>query len=84
MRKATHEVEIARNQILKLDARIIELDNKIKSMNKLYQQELEEMKKKELSYKGFKEDVVNQQWNTQREVRKTLRNFTKSFLTLND
>jgi hypothetical protein len=35
-------------------------------------------------YKGFKEEVVNQQWNTQREVRKTLQNFTKSFLTLND
>ena len=53
-------------------------------MNKLYQQELEEIKKKELLYKGFKEEVANQQWNTQREVRKTLQNFTKSFLTLSD
>ena len=28
--------------------------------------------------------MINQQWNTQRELRKTLQAFTKSFLTYND
>ena len=28
--------------------------------------------------------MINQQWNTQRELRKTLQAFTKSFLTFTD
>lgn len=40
------------------------------------------MKKKEVGYKNFREEVVNQQWNTQREIRKVLQTFTKGLLMM--
>jgi hypothetical protein len=46
----------------------------------VYNAELEQLKKKEVAFKGYKEWVLNQQWAMEREVRKLMQNFIKRFL----
>lgn len=53
-------------------------------MNKVYQAELEQLKKKEANYKQFKEGLVNNIWKAEREVRKTVQYFVKNLLTVTD
>ena len=53
-------------------------------MNKLYQGELEQLKRRELSYKQYKESVSNYCWNSEREIKRGLQNFIKNILEMGE
>jgi hypothetical protein len=57
-----------------------DFEDKLKNINKVYNAELEQLKKKEMAFKGYKEWVLNQQWAMEREVRKLMQSFIKRFL----
>lgn len=42
------------------------------------------MKKKEILYKGWKEDISNREWTMQREVRRVVQGFIKAVLAVGD
>ena len=77
MRKNLHELEVARSTITKMDAKIKDNEEKLRNTNKVYQAELEQLKKKESSHKNFKESVSTLQWSAERDVRRVVQGFIK-------
>ena len=65
---------------MKLEDKNKEFEDKNKNTIKVYQIEVEQLKKKEQAYKTYKEWVVNQQWAMEREVKKYIRGFIKKLL----
>ena len=64
LRKVSNELEVARKTITNLDAKSREYDDKLKGVNKLYQNELEQLKKRDLAFKNYKESITNYLWTT--------------------
>ncbi len=53
-------------------------------MAKIYQAEIDQLKKKDSLSKSFKETVSNHQWNCERETKKSIQNFIRSFLEISE
>lgn len=51
---------------------------------KAYQGEIEQLRKKELLFKSFKDEMRSNQWNCEREVRKHIQNFIKKILEVGE
>lgn len=83
-RRMSNELEVARKTIINLEYRHRQSDDKIKSLTKTYQVELEQLKKKDQLSKAFREAVSNYQWNTEREIKKSLQNFIRNFLEVSN
>ncbi len=84
MRKLTNELEVARKTISNLDQKSRDYDEKMKGVNKLYQNEMEQLKKRDVVFKSYKETVINYLWNTEREIKKGVQNFIKQFLDVSE
>ena len=69
---------------MKVESRLKESEEKIKSLNRVYQTESEEFKKKEQHFKRVKESMANSIWKTEREVRKALQESIKKILSIVD
>lgn len=54
LRRITNELEVARKTITNLDLKSREYDEKLKGVNKLYQTEMEQLKKRDVGYKSYK------------------------------
>ena len=65
---------------MKLEDKNKEFEDKNKNSIKVYQIEVEQLKKKEQAYKTYKEWVLNQQWAMEREVKKYIQGFIKKLL----
>ena len=65
---------------MKLEDKNKEFEDKNKNTIKVYQIEVEQLKKKEQAYKTYKEWVLNQQWAMEREVKKYIQGFIKKLL----
>lgn len=50
----------------------------------MYQNEMEQLKKRDIILKSYKETVVNYLWNTEREIKKGVQNFIKQFLDVSE
>lgn len=75
-----HELEISRTTIQKLESKVKEMQNDKNSQVKVYQNEIENLRKKELTFKSYKDLIRTNQWNCEREVRKNIQNFIKKIL----
>ena len=84
MRKLTNELEVARKTISNLDQKSRDYDEKMKGVNKLYQNEMEQLKKRDVVFKSYKETVINYLWNTEREIKKGVQNFIKQFVDVSE
>ncbi len=63
-----------------MDNKSKDYDEKIKGINKVYQTELEQLKKKDVNHKAYRESVNNYHWSIEREIKKNIQNFIKTFL----
>lgn len=45
---------------------------------------MEQLKKRDIILKSYKETVVNYLWNTEREIKKGVQNFIKQFLDVSE
>jgi predicted nucleic acid-binding Zn-ribbon protein len=61
-RKLSSELELLRANLAKVEGRWRESEDKIRSLNRSYQAESEEMRKKEQSFKRIKESVTSSIW----------------------
>ncbi len=75
---------MARKTISNLDQKSRDYDEKMKGVNKLYQNEMEQLKKRDVVFKSYKETVINYLWNTEREIKKGVQNFIKQFLDVSE
>jgi len=57
---------VARKTITNLDLKSKDYDDKLKGVNKLFQTEMEQLKKRDLVFKNYKESMTNYMWNTER------------------
>lgn len=57
---------MARKTITNLDLKSKDYDDKLKGVNKLFQTEMEQLKKRDLVFKNYKESMTNYMWNTER------------------
>ena len=53
-------------------------------MVKIYQAEVDQLKKKDSASKSFREAVSNHQWNCERETKKNIQNFIRNFLEISE
>lgn len=83
LRKVHNEIQVARKTITNLDLKSKDYDDKLKGVNKLFQTEMEQLKKRDLVFKNYKESMTNYMWNTERQIKKGLQNFIKTFLEVN-
>lgn len=75
-----HELEISRAAFQKQEAKIKEMQSDRSSQVKAYQNEIEALRKKELGFKSYKDQIRTNQWNCEREVRKNMQGFIKKML----
>jgi hypothetical protein len=64
LRRTFNELDIARKTIANFDLKCRESDEKAKNMVKLYQAEIDQLKKKETISKSLKESFSNHLWNS--------------------
>ena len=57
-----------------------EVQNERNTQTKAFQVEIENLRKKELVLKSYKDTVMSSQWNCEREVRKLIQTFIKKVL----
>ena len=50
----------------------------------MYQVELDQLKKRDVTFKIYKESVGNYLWNTEREIKKGLQDFINNFLDISE
>jgi hypothetical protein len=60
------------------------MQNDKNSQVKVYQNEIENLRKKELTFKSYKDLIRSNQWNCEREVRKHIQNFIKKILEIGE
>jgi hypothetical protein len=65
-RKLSSELELIKTTSTKLENRLKESDEKIRNLSRTYQVELEELKKKEQSFKRLKESAISSVWKSER------------------
>lgn len=53
-------------------------------MVRIYQAEIDQLKKKDSSNKLFKESISNHQWNCERETKKNIQTFIRNFLEISE
>ena len=61
-----------------------ETEEKIRNLNRTYQSEVEELKKKEQAFKLLKENAISSIWKSEREVRKVIQSVVKKILDVVD
>ena len=84
LRRVSHELEIARKSIATVEERVRESEEKVKGTVRTYQGELEQMKKKEVASRNYKETVSNHLWGLEREIKKGVQAFIKNFLEVSE
>jgi chromosome segregation ATPase len=84
IRKVAHELEISRATLQKQEGKIKEMQSDRNSQVKVYQAEIENLRKKELTFKSYKDLIRTNQWNCEREVRKNIQNFIKKVLEVGE
>ena len=80
LRKIIHELQISRSSIQKLEGKVKEMQNERNTQTKAFQVQIENLRKKELVLKSYKDTVMSSQWNCEREVRKLIQTFIKKVL----
>jgi hypothetical protein len=60
------------------------MQNDRNSQVKVYQNEIEALRKKELTFKSYKDQIRTSQWNCEREVRKNMQSFIKKMLEVGE
>ncbi len=78
------EFELSKTTCSKLEARLKETEEKIRNLNRTYQSEVEELKKKEQAFKLLKENAISSIWKSEREVRKVIQSVVKKILDVVD
>ena len=63
-RKVASELDLSKTTCSKLDSRLKETEEKIRNLNRTYQAEVEELKRKEQSFKKVKENAVSSIWKS--------------------
>lgn len=84
LRRLQHEVEIARATINKLEQNKRETEEKIKNINKVYQEELEEIKRREINNRHALESIDRIHWDIERETKKIVQSYSKKFISSKD
>jgi hypothetical protein len=77
-------LELLKTNLAKVEARWREGEEKIRSLNRNYQAEAEEMRKKETGFKRLKESITSGQWKAERETRKVIQSSTRQLIELVD
>ena len=67
-----------------LDTRLKETEEKIRNLNRAYNAELDDLKKREQGFKKFKENAISSVWKSEREVRKVIQGTVKKILEVVD
>ena len=84
MRRTQHELEVARSTITKLEASKRETEEKINNINKVYQGELEQLKKKEAANRNTKQNLGRIRWDIERDLKRIMQEYSKKFVTSKD
>ena len=59
-------------------------EEKIRNLNRTYNSEVEELKRKEQAFKKMKENAISSVWKSEREVRKIIQSTVKKLLDVVD
>ena len=80
LRKVVYELAISRNTIQKLEGRIKEIQGDRTTHIQAYQAEIEVMRSRELQHKTYRDSIRSNQWNCERETRRLVQHFIKTFI----
>lgn len=83
-RKISSQLELSKATASKLEAKLKESEEKIRSLNRTYLTEVEDMKKKEQNFKRVKQNVVSSIWKSEREVRRIIQASIKKIIEVVD
>ena len=79
-RKLLNELELAKSTLSRVEAKLREAEERTVGLNRTYLSEVDSMKKKEQTFKKFKETLHRSLWKSEREVRKVIQANVKRIL----